>query len=260
MWLSASSESTHKALALEHLAGQRGGATLVELLALLDGEKNGLRLVCSAEHVGPLFEAAKTFGLAILASEEGLADVHMNSQGDRYQEWAPLSDGSTRAVYLARGEADAAHLRDLDVTGGAGLANFLGYPACCDRAYVAERRPDWWLAIAQTTSVRSGLLSVANRLSTLYSSASYLYDYFPCGFDCEESTTLARNNRERLLRHGCGPLVAAWDRHQRGVFVVSSDQVWRQVGGEDGPWALLVGESDATGLPDAGIRLEFISP
>jgi hypothetical protein len=236
MWLSASSDSARTALALTGTSGHRDGKTFVEFLSFIDCAKRAIRLVCGPSDVEHLNEAATALGFSVAVSDRSLTDVSVNAAGDRYQKWDTNRQDSSgeRAIYLARSTADVKELSTLDSRDDdEALARFLGYPICCcdDRRSIAGRG-DWWLAMAEATSTRSRLPSLMNRMSTLYSSASFLYDYFPCAYDCAHSANLARENRHRLIRHGCSELVAAWDRSQQGMFVIQNDVIYRSVSGK----------------------------
>lgn len=253
MWLSACSELAVAALSLQWSAGQGSGASFVELVALLHGSKDVVRFVVDSSMLDVVGRSATSLGLYMAVSEQVLSDVSVNLNGDRFQEWCQTRAIGQRAIYLSFSSDLAQSASRLDQAGDdIQLALLLGYPLCCVQAYNKRDYSSWWYDISYFTKQRSSLCSSMNRLASLYSNASFLYDYFPCSFDCMSSLKIATANRALLLDHGCSKLVASWDALQQGEFIVKPNGVQRMT--SDG-WHQYFGHAiDANPKP---IRLQF---
>lgn len=253
MWLSACSELAVAALSVQWSAGQGSGASFVELVALLHGSKDLVRFVVDSSMLDVVGRLATSLGLDMAVSEQVLSDVSVNLNGDRFQEWCKSRAIGQRAIYLSRSLDLAQSASRLDQAGDdTQLALLLGYPLCCVEAYSKCDYHSWWYDISCSTTERFSLCSSMNRLASLYSNASFLYDYFPCSFDCISSRKIATANRALLLDHGCSKLVANWDVLQQGEFIINPSGVQRMR--SDG-WHQCFGHAvDANPL---SVRLKF---
>lgn len=255
MWLSACSDTALAALWLQSCTGHTSGVTYVELLAVLTGSKAVVRLVLSPKVAQEVAIAAKRVGLFNCTSAYELAELHSNCNGDLFQRWTDSTGDHPRAVYISKSESISKDAANLDLAGDdTALAKLLGYPECCRRAYDPIRLSEWWYTISSTTSSSSDLPFVLNRIALLHSGASYLYDYFPCSFNCRRSVDLAIRNRSMLLDHGCFGLVSEWDQILQGEYLVYPDAVLRRVGNS---WEQCFGKHSESGFKP--IKIVFAS-
>lgn len=257
MLLSAFSETALAALGLQASTSERSGAAFVEFLALLTGTKKLVRLVVEADKLLGIQLAVMEAGLKIAISPQELVTCHINQCGDRFQAWGDLTGNMPRAVYISKDQQISDHAAELDLHGNdQSLSVLLGYPRCCQEAYNPNRYQNWWYHISCMTETRLHLASVMNRMSRLYSSASYLYDYFPCSLNCEFSREIALTNRQMLLTHGCNEIVDNWDRMQAGEFLVFPNSIITFTGNT---WKTRLGVQSSLDS-NIGIKLRFESP
>jgi hypothetical protein len=257
MLLSSFSETALTALELQASTYERTGVTFVELLSLLAGTKKLVRLVINPNR---LLEVEKTMalaGLQVAISPMELVTSQGNMNGDKFQEWSSLTGRMPRAIYISQDRQISELAASLDSKGDdASFSDLLGYPSCCYSAYDPSRYRNWWYWISHATRIKSDLPSTMNRISRLYSQASFLYDYFPCSLDCSASMLLAESNRYILLTHGCIELVSKWDLLQSGRFLILPDCVMKHT--EYG-WKNKFGLELDRDYKDA-IKLEFRLP
>jgi hypothetical protein len=253
MWLSACSETAKRALWLQSICQISSGTTFVELLAVLTGNKSVVRLVLPLGVAQEVAVAASSFGLQAHFSEYELGTVRSNKNRDLFQTWVEPSETNPRALYLSFSKRIASHAAQLDLAGDDNaLAEILGYPCCCIRSYDPRQLESWWYQISLRTPVKSGLPFVINRLALLYCKASYLYDFFPCSFNCQQSTIMANRNRDILIEQGCESLVSKWDGLLSGLFAVFPNSVLKL--GDDG-WKECFGRQEYSAL--SPISLHF---
>jgi|LauGreDrversion4_2_1035121.scaffolds.fasta_scaffold27058_4 hypothetical protein len=254
MLLSSFSETALAALELQASTYETSGATFIEFLSLLTGSKKILRLVVTADKLREVETSMVLAGLQVSVSPQELVTTQGNINGDRFQEWAEPMGRLPRALYISKDRQISELAAKLDMQGDdASFAQLLGYPSCCHDAYDPNRYQNWWFTISYATKNKAGLSSMMNRISRLYSHASFLYDYFPCSLDCTASKLLADSNRSILLGHGCNELVSRWDLLQSGQFLVFPDCVMKHT--ENG-WQSIFGLASKQDYRTA-IELEF---
>jgi hypothetical protein len=257
MLLSAFSETALAALELQASTYDRTGVTFIELLSMLTGTKKLIRLVIDADKLTGVHRSVAQSGLHVVVSSQELVTCQGGLNGDKFQKWSSLSGKMPRALYISKDQHISELAAILDMEGNdASLAGLLGYPECCQKAYDPTRYQNWWYWISHATPSKTSLASIMNRISRLYSNASYLYDYFPCSLDCRASKQIAGTNRSTLLTHGCSELVSSWDLRQSGEFLVFPDCVLTLAGNE---WKSVFGLALNQDHRN-GIRLSFDLP
>jgi hypothetical protein len=254
MLLSSFSETALTALELQASTHETSGVTFIEFLSLLTGSKKILRLVVTADNLQEVVSSMTLAGLQVIISPQELVTIQGNISGDRFQEWSDPTGRLPRALYISKDRQISELAAKLDMQGDdASFAELLGYPSCCHNAYDPNRYQNWWFTITNATRNKEDLSSVMNRISRLYSHASFLYDYFPCSLDCTASKLLADSNRSILLAHGCNDLVSKWDLLQSGQFLVFPDCVMKHT---DNGWQSRFGLASNQDYRTA-IELEF---
>lgn len=212
---------------------------VVEFLALLSGDKKVVRLVLTrgqAREVGrALAQYCPNIGQG--SSQYVLQEVFKSSQWDSFHERrikATKEEGDVSAYFFGetRFVALAIEAED-DAADAMTLGALFGIPECCARAYHESLNASgrWMQGYVRSSKSVSIADATANRFSSVVGhQMGFHNDYFPCGFDCDETLQISRANRERLLYYGFDVLVEVADANSTGIAISLGDHVFYETG------------------------------
>jgi len=189
--------------AVRHLSDRN----LVELVALVTGHKNTVRLVMDTADWVVLRETLPTFNLLGQHAEFKLGVTKKSSVGDQFTTDRPWDDETAESilVYVAHDQAtiDDALQKERSKSNDNGVGELLGYPSCCITAYREIVQGKLWVNQIVTQTAGSLTSCYTNKLAYLFKgSPSFLPDYYPCSLSCAGSARLGKTFFEAMLAFG----------------------------------------------------------
>ena len=196
---------------------------LLEFLLLADGRKSVVRVpMRSGDELAVMGEVAVALGATLVTRRRKTVVEFRNELGEEFVRWSSADSLEQGEVvgYLSREPAAATAAESAEFhEDHETLAEWLGYPKCCARAYTSVMRDGHWtsaLLNALSAPVADGtrLPWECNKLAYALYGTSMFPDYFPCDLACPGTVRLAREALKSLGRHGLADLA---ERHRASM-------------------------------------------
>ena len=188
---------------------------IIELLAMLQGDKPAVRLVLDELELPRLVVAACARGLVAVPTSTRLAFVTHAQTGDVFTESVAHDNPRAEAVaaFVARdqGVARSLAMAESDGESSVELGVALGLPLCCAESYgLIQAGRDW---LEEWSASGTGPFdNAANHLASFGAGVSPAGEYLPCGPGCKATADRARIGARLARASGLGKLIALWER------------------------------------------------
>lgn len=172
----------------------------LDVAAVVCDIKNVARFSLDSEQMNPENLAAFD-ALGVEAIPQPLFTNLLRNDGDKNEYCSlmdtPINANSKQVMYVVkkgnREFADKLYTLELGDGTALEIGLFLGYPACCCRAYGAiQAGQDWLDSMLANTPKNDKLFAACNRCARLFGDWAVMPDYFPCSFSCRASRELAK--------------------------------------------------------------------
>ncbi len=168
----------------------------LEIVALLSGSKNVVRLSIHDECEAPLKSGLSCLGLACVRSGFRQKTSFTSALGDSYTIPVPFDQEEhlpyTMMVARDSATAVAAMAMEDDPAEIDGIGKVLGYPDCCVASYQEiGAHHDWLKVWLDNTPLQSSYDYRGNKLAYLFWGRTLFFDYFPCSATCTHTRDIS---------------------------------------------------------------------